>query len=209
MLSTVGMLGGIALLARHEGSSRECDLGGWGCYLCPSSPRSISDKSRYYYFHCLICWCGWVCGKNGRGWLAASIATAAVIKIFPGVLLAYFLWRRDWKVIRAAVVWGMVLLLFQVITVGPALVIDYIDVLARLGQEGQSIDGEPIGVFQQYSVKAFADRLFTPAKDTTHITDSELLRNLTWLGIVAVLVVGSAWAIVKTRLATRYAPTSR
>jgi hypothetical protein len=61
----------------------------------------------------------WAYGKRNDALCGASIACAAAIKLIPGFLLIYFLWRRDYKVAAWGAGFGLALLLVSLAYAGP------------------------------------------------------------------------------------------
>jgi hypothetical protein len=52
----------------------------------------------------------WAADRSGRPWLAgALLGTAAAVKLFPALLLLYYAWRREWRVVAAAAAVGAAL----------------------------------------------------------------------------------------------------
>jgi hypothetical protein len=57
--------------------------------------------------------------KKGKPWLiGAPLAVAAILKMSPAIVIGYFLWRRDWKVVAGATMSGVVLLAASVAIAG-------------------------------------------------------------------------------------------
>lgn len=128
-----------------------------------------------------------------RGLAGALVAVAAWIKVFPGILLLYFLWKRDWRVVRGVVVAGLVILAAQVVISGPAMMIDFFRTLLELTATGQ-----PGVTHENNSILAFASRLFEDNPNVQHLVISPYLFNLTRqvltfgvIGITLVAVVRS------------------
>lgn len=98
----------------------------------------------------------WAALKEGQKVIAGSILALAIwIKVFPFLLVLYFLWRRDWAVLYGTFIVGVGLAAFQVLILGPELMQDFIDVLWNLTARGQ-----PAATHENLSVFAFASRLF-------------------------------------------------
>jgi hypothetical protein len=70
----------------------------------------------------------------GQPW---SVAIAANLKLFPALILLYWLGRRDWESAAAFLVWAALLALLQAVLAGGASV-DYIQQLnvSQLGEQG-------------------------------------------------------------------------
>ena len=94
--------------------------------------------------------------KNDKDWLAGLMfGLAAGIKIVPGFLLFYFLWRGHWKV----VIWGAAgligTLIVSAIGAGPGITISYF--LTQLPKYG----GVPRPENFNQSINGFVSRIFT------------------------------------------------
>ena len=49
--------------------------------------------------------------RRGRPWLVgAPLAGAAILKLSPAIVIGYFVWRREWRVVAGAIVCGVALL---------------------------------------------------------------------------------------------------
>jgi hypothetical protein len=98
----------------------------------------------------------WVAVKTERQFLAGSLlALAAWIKIFPALVIVYFLWKRDWRVVRGALVSGIALGVLQIALSGFAPMIDMVNALFSLTSAGQDW-----WVFSNASVFGFASQVF-------------------------------------------------
>ncbi len=97
----------------------------------------------------------WMAIKRDRRILAGILlALAAWLKVFPALVIVYFLWKRDWRVIGGAVAGGIVLALVQIAISGPAMLLDMTKVLFSLGGSGQdylvNINASVMGVSSQF-----------------------------------------------------------
>lgn len=69
----------------------------------------------------------WYLYRRGyRTWAGALLAVASLIKLTPGLLVAYFLLRRDWKVCAGAIATGLGLIAATMLFISPARQWSYI-----------------------------------------------------------------------------------
>lgn len=98
----------------------------------------------------------WVAVRVRRPHMAGMVlALATWIKVFPGLLILYFLWKRDWAVLRGVVIAGLGLLIFQVALSGPGEMLAFLETLVTLVSGGQ-----PQATYENLSIFAFTSRLF-------------------------------------------------
>lgn len=80
----------------------------------------------------------WLAVKQERGFLAGTLlALAAWLKVYPALLIFYFIWKRDWQVVRGALVSGIALGLLQMAISGPEMMVEMSRVLFTLTNSGQ------------------------------------------------------------------------
>lgn len=129
----------------------------------------------------------WIAIQRQRpGAAGALIALSAWIKIYPALLVVYFLYKGDWRVLRGVIVAGVALALGQIIVSGPEQFIAFFDVLFDLTAQGQ-----PAGTFENNSIFAFASRLFQKNYWVEPLFISPALFQASRLGLTA-LVFGTA-----------------
>lgn len=105
----------------------------------------------------LLTW-AWVAVREGHHRFAGSLLALAVwIKVYPALLVVYFIWKRDWRILQGVVLTGAVLALVQIAVSGPEQFIAFFDVLFDLTE-----DGQPFATFENMSLFAFVSRLFQP-----------------------------------------------
>lgn len=57
--------------------------------------------------------------RQGKPWLiGAPLAGAAILKLSPAIIVGYFAWRREWRVVAGAIAGGVILLGLSVIVAG-------------------------------------------------------------------------------------------
>ena len=105
---------------------------------------------------------GWLAIKHERILLAGVLlALVTWIKIYPAVLIVYFVWKRDWRIVRASVIAGVLFGLLQLLISGLTPLIDMFGVFFSLAQNGQT----PL-VAVNASLNGFASQLFLSFPDT-------------------------------------------
>ncbi|MFW5691552.1 MAG: glycosyltransferase family 87 protein [Chloroflexota bacterium] len=129
----------------------------------------------------------WVAVHENRPFLAgALLALASWIKVFPALLVLYFLWRRDWHVIKGVIIGGFGLLALQVIISGPNLMLAFFDVLFSL-----FLNGQPEATYENLSIFAFVSRLFQVNRHVVPLLVDENLFNIARIALtVGVFVIG-------------------
>ena len=80
----------------------------------------------------------WIFRKQDRGFAAGCLlALACWIKVYPAFLVVYFLWRRDWPVVKGVAVAGGALGLLQLALSPQDFLFYFTSVLPQLNAEGQ------------------------------------------------------------------------
>lgn len=80
----------------------------------------------------------WAAVKEDRPGIAGAIlAFAAWLKLYPLLFIAYFVWKRNWRLVASAAVWGVVLAVAQIAISGTTPFSEMIPVLTTLSNEGQ------------------------------------------------------------------------
>jgi hypothetical protein len=144
----------------------------------------------------------WVCAREDRPVLAGMLlALACWIKIYPGMLVLYFLFKRDWKVMRGVIVAGVALALLQIAISGPEVFFSFFSVLGNLTAEGQDT-----GIHENNSIMAFASRLFQENPKVIAMYVSDTLFTITRFGMTLGMLALAAYAVVRS--AARTAPAA-
>ncbi len=133
----------------------------------------------------------WLAVQRDRRFLAGMLlALAAWIKVYPAILLVYFLVKRDWRVLGGGVSAALGLGLLQFLISGAAPLIGMIDVLFSLTNSGQSLL-----IAANASVYGFTSQLFEPYRNVTPLIVSPALylisRALLTLGLLGGLFYAS------------------
>lgn len=119
-------------------------------------------------------------GHPGRAGVWAGLATA--LKVFPGLLLVYFLVRRQWKALGAATLAGLGATLVALLPFGPAGIVQAIGNWVSLGLHGQNhLGGSIVGLNMQKLGRLGLALGGAPA--------SIVLLHLLALGLVATILV--------------------
>lgn len=103
----------------------------------------------------------WAAVKGNRPALAgALLAFAAWLKLYPILFIVYFLWKRNWRLVISAAIWGIILAVVQIAISGAEPFTDMMGVLFTLSSEGQtylasanaSVFGFTSQLFEQHEV---------------------------------------------------------
>lgn len=143
---------------------------------------------------CLLTVGAWAAVKEDRPILAGVLlAVGAWIKFYPGLLILYFLWKREGRVVIGALAAGLLLGLVQMVGVGPQVFFGYFTgVLPGLLAEGQ-----PHLSHSNQSVLGFSLRLFADVPQVVPLAVSPTLFNLTRLSLMLALLGGTLWLIAR------------
>jgi len=124
----------------------------------------------------LACTVGaWGAYRNQRPiWTGILLAIPTWIKFYPGLIILYFLWKREWRVTASAFIAGMVILAFQIAGVSLEQFIFYVtEVLPNL-----TLGGEDFAIWGTQSLLAFNQKLFTQQARVIPLIESDLLFNI-------------------------------
>lgn len=136
----------------------------------------------------------WAAVREDRPFLAGGLlALAAWIKVFPALLVVYFMWKRDWHVLRGVLVVGLALLAVQVIVSGPALMLRFFTVLFDL-----TLNGQPAATYENLSIFGFTSRLFQDNANVISLIESDLLYRLSRFGMTAGMFVLAFYAVSRS-----------
>jgi hypothetical protein len=114
------------------------------------------------------------------------LAFATWLKIYPIVIIFYFILRRDWRVVIYAFVVGMALLFLQISLSNVDLVLSFFThTLVNLASQGQDFN-----LFRNHSIFGFAHRIFA---------GNPAIASMTQWGIAGVMLVVMIVAGVRTR----------
>ncbi len=128
----------------------------------------------------------WLAVKRERGVLAGILlALAAWLKVYPALLIIYFIWKRDWQVVRGALIGGIAFGLLQVAISGPQTMIEMSNVLFSLTNSGQ----DHLIPFNA-SILGFTSQLFQAHPNVTVLLVSQPLYLLSRLALTLGVIGG-------------------
>jgi Glycosyltransferase family 87 len=138
----------------------------------------------------------WAAERSGWSWTAGVIlAAATAVKLFPGLLFAYFVLRRQWRVAASAVATLVVITGVSVVVLGPEAYYAYfVDVLPA--------SGHWLSNWHNNSLVGFWFKLFDPASVGGVITPlwrSPIMARVGALVSCAILVSIMMWVIVRAK----------
>lgn len=126
----------------------------------------------------------WAARRDEHPFLAgALIAVAAWLKVYPGLLVVYFLWKRDWRVIGGIVVIGIALGAFQLAGTGVQTFTDAFRIIFGLAGGGQG------RIYMNVSVLGFTSQLFLGDSHVFPIVSNTTLQLVSRIGLSGILLV--------------------
>lgn len=135
----------------------------------------------------------WAAANEGRKSLCGSLLAVMVwLKIYPALLIVYFLWKREWRVVRAAVIAGIALFLLQAAISGVGVFAEMVNVLSSLTQLGQ-----PDLVSNNASVLGFVSQLFDASEHVQPLIVNPTLLLFTRIILSVILLGGAAYLTSK------------
>jgi hypothetical protein len=137
----------------------------------------------------------WAAARTGRSHTAgALLAAASAVKLFPAFLFLYFMARRQWRVVRAGLLWLGGLSLATAVAVGPQTYASYVfEALPRVAEWN--------GTAGESSLPALWGMLFNPgSKDhiLTPLARSPAVAQLGSLLSCGLLTGVSAWVVARS-----------
>lgn len=123
--------------------------------------------------------------QDQRGLAGILLALAAWIKVFPAFVIVYFLWQRDWRVVRGALIGGVSFGIVQIVISGLTPMIDLLDVLMSLSGSGQD---RLVAV--NASLVGFTSQLFQAHPNVTPLIVSPVLYTISRAALTLLLVGG-------------------
>lgn len=135
------------------------------------------------FFMLVLAWWLYRCGFRIPAGVVLGIAIWT--KFFPALLVVYFAWKRDWRVVISAVGGTVAAVLFQIAGTGLATFVEYYTrILPTLAVEGQ-----PLFAAANHAVLGFAQKTFLDVRNGIPLVESDLLMTLTRYSLTALLVV--------------------
>lgn len=142
----------------------------------------------------VLAWDDYHAGRHDRAGVWLAIATW--IKLYPALIIGLFILRRDWRVVRGALVTGVILGIIQTILAGGlAIWGDFLHTIIALAGEGR--EG---ATFENHSIFGFASRLFLPNSRVYPIMYHEGLFIITRWGLTLLMVIITCIGIIRPRL---------
>ena len=144
----------------------------------------------------LACFVGaWLLLKYDKPmWAGAVIALAAWIKVFPALVIVYFIWRRDWKVLQGVIIAGIGLALVQLIGGFAPMIAFFTDLLPELVLSGK--ENPEQGLFKNSSILGFTQKLFIETIDNRPLAVAENLITVVRYGLMLLFGAGTIWALI-------------
>ncbi|MBI1258243.1 MAG: DUF2029 domain-containing protein [Chloroflexi bacterium] len=136
----------------------------------------------------------WVTAHQKKAaWCGGILAFASWLKIYPALMILYFIWKRDWRVVRSALIVGVVLALLQIGISGFGTFSGIVGVLSPLTQVGQ-----PNLASGNASVFGFTSQLFGESERVQPLIASTALQ---WLarGLLSVGLLGGCFYLLAKR----------
>lgn len=123
----------------------------------------------------------WAAYRTGRPRLAGVLLALAVwTKFYPGLLVLYFLWKREWRVVFGAAVTTLLAIIFQMAVSGVDAFVYYIlNVLPNL-----TADGQPVLNHSNNAILGFAQKMFSESPQIIPLLVSPALVTLTRFGLL-------------------------
>lgn len=137
----------------------------------------------------------WMCIQEHHHVMAGMFLALSIwIKVFPALLVLYFLWRRDWYTMIGLIIGGLGLLGVQIMISGPDLILNFIDVLFELYSGGQ-----PEATYENLSIFGFASRLFQSNQFVIPLEINASLFSMMRIGLTISTLIISFFAIIRAR----------
>jgi len=141
----------------------------------------------------VLAWDDYHAGRHNRGGMWLAFATW--IKLYPALVIGLFILRRDWRVVRGAIITGVILAIIQTILAGGfSIWSDFLHTIIALAGEGR--EG---ATFENHSIFGFASRLFLPNYRVYPIMLNETLFTMTRWGLTALMGIISLVGIIRAK----------
>lgn len=129
-------------------------------------------------------------------WLAGvSLATLISFKIFPGILLFYYLLRRDWKIIGYTLLSGIGIFVLSILLLGTQVHIEYLSVLLSLSNQ-IGLVAKDLVKFDNATIYGSVLRILTywqggPPFEGWQTTVATIVRGIGSIGIFVALTIAT------------------
>jgi alpha-1,2-mannosyltransferase len=112
--------------------------------------EAMFDSLRLGQVDALIVFClalAFLALRRGKPWLiGAPLAVAAILKLSPAIVIGYFAWRRDWRVVLSATIGGLILLALSIGVAGWENHVTFVrDTMPRLSNGSTFYDNVSLG----------------------------------------------------------------
>lgn len=125
------------------------------------------------FFLLIAAW--WAYRSGQRAWCGMLLGIAIWTKFFPALIVVYFLWKREGRVVLWAVIASIAAVVFQIAGTGFDTFVDYYTrVLPQLASEGQ-----PEFAWANHSVLGFAQKTFILTPNSVPLVESDFLVQIT------------------------------
>ncbi|MBI1258244.1 MAG: DUF2029 domain-containing protein [Chloroflexi bacterium] len=131
----------------------------------------------------------WYAARTNRPFLCgALLALATWIKIYPVLLIVYFIWKRDWRIVGSALIVGIILLALQIAISGIGVFDGMFQTLFALTDVGE------LDTFSKNaSINGFSSQLFAAHPLIQALIVNPLLAGVVRAAISLGLILTSAW----------------
>lgn len=132
----------------------------------------------------LTAW-SWIAYKEKKPLFTGILLAIAVwTKFYPGLMIVYFIWKREWRVTLGAIIGTTAVVAFQAGIAGINVFVGYFtDVLPTLFAQGQ-----PDLIYASHSILSFAQRLFSESPQVIPLLVSPSLLTITRVGLSSALL---------------------
>jgi|GEM_PF-871581 len=148
----------------------------------------------------------WVALQDNKPRLAGVLAVCAMwVKVYPFALVAYLIWKRDFRVLQGILAGALLLGGFQWVVVGTDHFLFYFtDILPQL-----AMNGWPQLAYLNSSVFGFAHRLFISTSFVQPVAESSALYTIVRLALTALIVGVTIWMSSRPIAYMRTSPRKR
>lgn len=148
----------------------------------------------------------WVALQEEKPRLAGILAVCAMwVKVYPFVVVAYLIWKRDARIVQGILLGAVVLGGFQWAVVGTDYFLFYFtDILPQL-----AMNGWPQLAYLNSSVFGFVHRLFIPTSFVQPVVESTVLYTVVRLTLTVLVILSTIWVSSRPIAYARTSPRKR
>lgn len=188
-LNVVMLIGTIALVSRHIADER-LRLLWWiaPVFFTPTLQSLVHGQITIVMFTLVAA--TWVALQEDKLRLAGALAVCAMwMKVYPFVVVAYLIWKRDFRILQGIVGGFLLLGGFQWAVVGTEFFLYYLtDTLPHL-----AMNGWPQLAYLNSSVFGFVHRLFIPTLFVQPIAENSTLYTIVRLTLTGLIILSTVW----------------